>query len=897
MEVLKQYSAGVDMGGSHLSYALVEAATGMVCHTAAGPRQIKIDPQGSISEFLGAFATVFDGLFATPAGPRISSVGIAMPGPFDYRNGVSRIAGVHKLDAVFGLNVRQALQQLLPRKDVRIAFENDAACFALGEYHAGAAKGSKRTLVVTLGTGFGTTFLIDGKAQTEAGETIPPNGYLYNIPFAAGIADDYFSTRWFVAQWKARTGESVAGVKEVADAAMQRHAAATALFTEFAGNLATFLLPWLHAFHPDTLVVGGNIAKAIALFGATLTGALRDAGLSSLAVTPCALWDDAPLIGAAMSAGETDAAPMPAPWRKTTQFLAPAKASPPAPGHYDIYPAFPAGNGKIQTTTAALAAWIAERQTVVIDGYVGVFWPQLVADLAKEPSLQGKKVRWFHADAAMKPPGEIAQQIAPYMGEPNSIFGKMTDATLSDWFDMEKLQRIRPDADADVNILVGSGAALAGWQAGLIYVDMPKNEWQFRMRAGAATNLGADAVADDREMYKRAFFIDWPVLDRHKCALLPRMDLVVDGQRPDTYLFMSGDDLRATLAAMSRNFFRVRPWFEPGVWGGTWMRDRFDGLNKETPNLAWSFELMTLENGLMIESDGYRMEITFDFLMYAHYEAVLGDCAARFRYDFPIRFDFLDTFDGGNLSIQCHPQPAYIKEQFGMPFTQDETYYILDCRTDAVVYLGFQAGVDASAFYRALTESEKNACEIPITRYVQQHPAKKHAFFLIPNGTVHASGKNNLVLEISSAPYIFTFKLYDWLQLDMDGRPRPINIKHGMKNLYFDRQGARVQEELISKPYVLTRDAACIVEHLPTHAEHFYDVHRYTLKTEINVETGGKCHVWMLVEGRSVVLETAQGMKQRFNYAETFVIPAAAGAYKIVNESAAPAMLVKAFVK
>ncbi|GHT66535.1 hypothetical protein FACS189452_02600 [Bacteroidia bacterium] len=584
-------------------------------------------------------------------------------------------------------------------------------------------------------------------------------------------------------------------------------------------------------------------------------------------------------------------------WRKTQQFLAPAKAMPTAKGQYDIYPAFPVGSGKIKQGAETLAAWIAEQKTVSIDGYAGVFWDKLVADLSNTDALREKKVRWFCTDAAMKSPEEIGKMIAPYMGESDSIFGKITDLCLQNWFCGDKLSLMQPDKEADINVLIGCGAALAGWNGGLIYVDLPKNELQFRMRAGTAFNLGCKAGSDSRTMYKQAFFVDWQVLNKHKCNILPNIDIMVDAQRADLPLWMSGADLRQGLTAMSENFFRVRPWFEPGTWGGTWMRDRIKGLNKDVDNLAWSFELMTYENGLMLESDGYRLEVSFDFLMYNANRAVLGDCADRFGYDFPIRFDFLDTFDGGNLSVQCHPRPEYIKAEFGMPFTQDETYYILDCQNEPVVYLGFQEGINLDEFHKALVDSELNAKEIDIERFVQKHSAKKHDLFLIPNGTIHASGKDNLVLEISSAPYIFTFKMYDWVRLDLDGRPRPINIEHGMKNLYFERQGERVQREHISQPYVLSQYTDCVIEHLPTHKKHFYDVHRYTLKTAVTIETHNQCHVWMLVEGSSVMIETAKGMKQRFNYAETFVIPAATGTYKIVNERKEPAMLVKAFVK
>lgn len=586
------------------------------------------------------------------------------------------------------------------------------------------------------------------------------------------------------------------------------------------------------------------------------------------------------------------------PIRRTEQEIMPEHISKiNTPEGYDIYPYFSLGEQQIFTGYSSLCDYLIKQGTVVIDGYVGVYWERIIEAIKQETSSRGLKVNIVDTAAYMKNAVEIDQLVAPYLGTADSVWGKKTILSLSDLFLINELQELRSNPNADINLLIGCGAALAGWDAALVYVDLPKNELQHRMNAGTICNLGANATAGQMEMYKRFYFVDWVLLNAHKKSLAFQIDVFADGQWEDNINWAMGDAIRWGLEKMSRSVFRARPWFAPGAWGGQWMKGQMPQLDPNEVNYAWSFELIAPENGIVLESGGLLLEVSFDLLMFVNGDHVLGLHRARFGDEFPIRFDFLDTFDGGNLSIQCHPSLKYIQENFGEKITQDETYYILDCKSDAGVYLGFQDDIIEQDFKQVLQDSIANSQVLDIEKYVQLLPAKKHELFLIPNGTVHSAGTNNLVLEISATPYIFTFKMYDWLRPDLNGLPRPINIEHAFNNLDFSRKGEKVFQELISKPVVLQDDKDLTIYHLPTHAEHFYDVHRLEFDSKIDVETANCCHVLMLVEGTFVDVVTADGSSARFAFAETFVVPAAAKTYTLINGSASRAKVVKAFLK
>ena len=897
----KELILGIDIGGSHISAALVNRADGSVQKESFCKKEVNAHEVSEVifEQWTEAIETTLSNISFSS----VQGIGISMPGPFDYHSGVSLIKDVNKYEQLYGLNIRERLKKKLGLDDnLPILFENDAVCFGLGASLAKEVAHFKRVIAITLGTGLGATFLHLGKAQKH-GAGVPPEGYLYNVPYKTGIAEDYFSASWIVDSFNSISNKFVKEAKEVYDlASLYNDSTAQKIFQVYGRNLGTFLVPWIKQFNAECLIIGGNLGKASALFLPDMQQVFEEEQLfpflKIFGETELAAISGAATLVHGKKDHENNAQGKLS-WRKTTQPILPASTNEIAPqkGGYDMYPYTSLGNGKIFKGYDSLAEWITSQKTVLIDGYVGVDWDVFEANCSRYFQKKNIRVKWWRTAAYLRPRNQIEYLVQPFLGKPGSVCGKKTILALEDFFKVEQIQTLTPDLSCTVNIVIGIGAALCHWNVPVIYVDLPKNELQYRMRAGSVTNLGCKELAAPAEMYKRFYFVDWVVLNAHRNQIKSRIMAVGDGQRKDNLIWTHHISLKKGFKQICRNIIRVRPWFEAGAWGGQWMKKNIPALSQDEVNYAWSFELIVPENGIVFESDGLLLEVCFDWLMEYDHHAVLGRDAARFGLEFPIRFDFLDTFDGGNLSIQCHPTLDYIQDNFGENITQDETYYILDCTDDAQVYLGFQDKIKPEGFRAALEKSQSENVEVDIDAFVQKFPSKKHDLFLIPNGTVHSSGKNNLVLEISATPYIFTFKMYDWLRLDLNGEPRPINIDHAFQNLNFTRKGKKVVKELISKQVILAEEEGYRLVHLPTHKQHFYDVHRIEFAKEVTVQTKDRCHVLMLVEGDSVVVRTQNGEERIFHYAETFVVPAAAGSYILVNRSNKMLRVIKAFIK
>lgn len=893
----KEIILGVDVGGSHISSALIDKCTGSLLPTTV--RKKIINTNGDFNYILDEWTYTLKGSLESLTDYRLTGIGIAIPGPFDYEKGISLMKDVKKYASLFGENIKDALRKRLSlNNDLPIIFENDATCFGIGESLNNGLKSMSRIIAITLGTGFGSTFLQNRKVLKQ-GDALPPDGELYNVPYLHGIAEDYISGTWILSTYNSLSSIKATSVKIVAERAIdEMDTVAINVFKDFGFHFASCLKPWIKSFNPDYVVIGGSIAQSSQLFIPELTNELSQSDCL-IPIKISEHMEISAIKGAASLVSKNNQLQNASDkWRKSKQPLLPVKDNQPdlAPGDYNVYPSFSLGPGKIFTGYDSLADWLMTKKTVMIDGLMGNDWNAIQKFLSEVFMDRGVEVQWYTTSAFQHPADMIEKLVKPFIGETGDIWGTRCTLNLADMFNIELLCNLKPDTKKDIHIIIGTGAALAGWND-LVYFDLPKNEVQFRMRAGQLVSMVPCEGLSNPEIYKRLYFVDWIINRRHRASIQQKIKIIADGQWRDTVSWAEASSIYEGFREISTNVFRARSWFEPGAWGGQWLKNKIKGISQDEVNYAWSFELIAPENGLVFESDGNHLEVAFDWLMELQASAILGSDHARFGNEFPIRFDYLDTMDGGNLSIQCHPSLSYIKSVFGESITQDETYYILDCKEDAQVYLGFRDNIDPTAFRTALEASADNNTEVDITKFVQVHPAKKHALFLIPNQTIHSAGKNNMVLEISATPYIFTFKMYDWLRLDLEGNPRPINIEHAFKNLDFSRKGEIVKRELISTEQLLESSGGYKIIHLPTHSEHFYDVHRIEFSNSIEMETNNKCFVMMLVEGQSIRVEAEGKRPVRFNYAETFIVPAGVKKFSITNETNGEVKIIKAFVK
>ncbi|MDU1890315.1 MAG: class I mannose-6-phosphate isomerase [Dysgonomonas sp.] len=539
---------------------------------------------------------------------------------------------------------------------------------------------------------------------------------------------------------------------------------------------------------------------------------------------------------------------------------------------------------------------------IVVDCYLGVDLQEIGRFIS---GIQSPTTMIVDTYSLLKSEEELTEMQLFYLTD-DVLFGYHSHFTMLDFFDVSKLEKAKKQIKewSGKVIIYGYGASLVLENPNvLVYADMARWEIQLRSRKSKVQFLGTKKTDESvSTKHKRGYFIEWKVFDGHKRSLYEKVDYWLDTHILETPKMIDKNCFFKGLENTINSPFRVVPYFDAAPWGGQWMKSVCD-LDKDAINYGWCFDCVPEENSLYLKINDTLFEMPSVNLVYLKSAQLLGTrVEARFGKEFPIRFDLLDTFEGGNLSLQTHPTTEYIRKNFGNFYTQDESYYIIDSQGEAFVYLGLKNGIEPDDMVSDLKKAEQGEIIFDADKYVNKIPANKHDHFLIPGGTVHCSAKNTLVLEISSTPNIFTFKLWDWARLGLDGKPRPINVSRGADVIDWSRNYDYVKKYLWNTVIPTREGDGYKEERTGLHENEFIETYRQCFSSKVLHKTYGSVNVLNLVEGEEAVIESPTGKFEPYvvHYAETFIIPAWLEEYTIApygKSEGKECITIKAYVR
>ncbi len=518
---------------------------------------------------------------------------------------------------------------------------------------------------------------------------------------------------------------------------------------------------------------------------------------------------------------------------------------------------------------------------VILELYPGVDEAKIINELELKEYVTTSKI--------FLSKNEIIKKF-PKIFTDDRVFGYMYKLKLSDII-CNDYQNIKAEIPLSGQVIIGVGASkLAREKDYQIYFDISRWSIQTRWRTDLAENwFDLNFQTDLLQKFKIGYFFEWRIGDAHKQAILNDCDLYCDTNQGLKFIKTKKVDELLEIAVNQP--FRTVPYFDQGVWGGNWMQEKLK-LDANKPNFAWAFDGVPEENSIAFSDNENQLEMPAMNLTLFKAESLLSKhITDKYGAEFPIRFDYLDTMNGQNLSLQVHPLKQYIKTQFGMNYTQDESYYILDAKPGAKVYLGLKTGCDLEKMFSEMENPVES--EFKAEEYINVFPAKKHDHFLIPAGTIHCSGADTVVLEISATPYIFTFKLWDWNRLGLDGKPRPIHLNHGKANVLKNRDTDWVKANLINNFTKISETATKTGLHELEPIETIV----HTFKGELRLKLGLGVNMLNLVEGKNIEIIAIDNKfkPQCYHYGETFIIPATIE--EVIVKSLEEVKLIQAFCR
>lgn len=566
-----------------------------------------------------------------------------------------------------------------------------------------------------------------------------------------------------------------------------------------------------------------------------------------------------------------------------------------------------AGSPAAAAAAGMRAAEIAEekgRCVIAVDGYSAVPIDVFCNLMEQYFHLQMIPAVSVETESLWIGAGEAENMLAGNLPEdrekdPVLLYGKLYEGTYEDFFDGTKLsgavERIEEFKKSGSGVLIiwGYGAlcdTLRRFCDLKIYLDATPKETMLRLKRGTYRNIGAVYAMGFKQMARRCYYVDFELAAKLRFRLLreKQLDGYVIADDPEEMTWLPFELVESIFSRAMEYPLRCKPVYLEGVWGGYYVQ-KLRSLPKEMKNCAWVFDMIPMEVSIVLELAERRFEFPFYTMVQSQGEKLMGKRSVdTFGYYFPVRFNYDDTYhSNGNMSIQCHPDADYVTANNGELGRQDESYYIVEAGPGARTYLGFKEDADVEEFVAETRRSEKDGRPVDYENYIYSVESKPGIQVMIPAGTIHASGRNQVILEIGSLTVgSYTYKMYDYVRKDLDGNPRPIHTYHGDRVLKRGHKGRWVEENLINGGKRSVRKGEDWEEFVVgEHELLYFSLRNERFVREIVDDTRGDFHVLALVDGEQVKICSRTNPDHFFlqNYMDIVVIPADFGPYEIIN--------------
>lgn len=557
------------------------------------------------------------------------------------------------------------------------------------------------------------------------------------------------------------------------------------------------------------------------------------------------------------------------------------------------------------------------RCVLAIDGFISAPFAQLVGQISIQASLKGIPVTTFSTENLWLDSDVLHDKLLHYLPEdrekdPVLLFGRLYDEGMQGLMDVSRLEKAEKELqDFKENgnglfILYGNGALISEFRPYYdlkIYMDMTQKRTILNIRAGKCGNIGIKGQNTYNTMIRHSYYVDFeasfPI--RREVVKDDIVEYYLTGDHPDNIQMIDTASLKQLFTVMTTYPLRCRPVYIEGVWGGYYVH-HLRNLPKEMKNCAWVFDLIPMEVSIVADLGAFQMEFPFYFFVQIVGPELMGEkVAEKFHGYFPIRFNYDDTYHAsGNMSVQVHPNKKYVEENNDELGRQDESYYIVVAGQEAKTYCGFTQDLNKEEFLDCVKHAEQDKIPFDHDKYVNSVPSKPGMQFLLPAGTIHASGRNQVILEIGSLTIgSYTYKMYDYLRKDLDGNPRPIHSYHGNQVLDYSRTKDWVSENLVQQPRIVRETEDFTETIVGQHDLIYFSLRNVRFPKRYTDETTDRFHVLVLVEGEQCMIRSLTDPDKYFiqNSLDMVIVPAGFGPYEVINQGVGVVTMHKTLLK